>query len=56
MHPPPDAAHRPASGAERCRPLAAPRVRSVNGPRAVERLGALNADPRRFAERIEPSL
>jgi hypothetical protein len=24
--------------------------------RAVERLGALNADPRRFAERIEPSL
>jgi hypothetical protein len=30
MHPPPDAARRPASGAGRCQPSAAPRVRSVN--------------------------
>jgi hypothetical protein len=29
---PPDAARRPASSAGRCRPSAAPRVRSVNGP------------------------
>ena len=28
----PDAARRPTSGAGRCRPSAAPRVRSVNGP------------------------
>src|SRR5262245_52527307 len=35
---PPDAAHRPASSAARCRPSAAQRVRSVNGPQDSGRL------------------